>query len=182
MALWGNKDFVYGDGTIAVNLDTKKIVGTATTFSTAGISTGNVVTVGSGATFGYAIVSAVDSNTVLSIFDTDNFVSGVTTVAAGAAYYITEEPIYAHGDSKYDAPQAKAGGAGINTVTTDIFGIDAAEAGVARSTAYEVAHQGWVGVQTYTDMHGNLRVKSETLVAMGIANDLDEDDTQYADS
>jgi hypothetical protein len=27
-------------------------------------------------------------------------------------------------------------------------------------------HQGWVGVTTYTDMHGNLRVKSEVLVAM----------------
>jgi len=28
------------------------------------------------------------------------------------------------------------------------------------------AHQGWVGVTTYRDMHGNLRVKTETLVAM----------------
>ena len=27
-------------------------------------------------------------------------------------------------------------------------------------------HQGWVGVTTYTDMYGNLRVKSEVLVAM----------------
>ena len=27
-------------------------------------------------------------------------------------------------------------------------------------------HQGWVGVTTYVDMHGNLRVKSEVLVAM----------------
>tara|TARA_X000000368_G_scaffold229892_1_gene181536 strand:+ start:298 stop:837 length:540 start_codon:yes stop_codon:yes gene_type:complete len=179
MALWGNKDFVYGDGTIAVNLDTKKIVGTGTTFTTAGITTGNVVTVGAGATFGYAAVTAVDSNTVLSIADTDNFVSGVTTVAAGAEYFISEEPVYVLGDSKYDAPQAKTSGG--NTLTTDIFGLDAAEVGVAQSTAYEVAHQGWVGVQTYTDMHGNLRVKSETLVAIGIANDA-EDDTQYADS
>ena len=180
MALWGNKDFVYGDGTIAVNLDTKKIVGTGTTFTTAGITTGNVITVGAAATFGYAAVTAVDSNTVLSI-TTDNFVSGVTTVAAGAAYFISEEPVFVLGDSKYDAPQAKAGGSGINTVTTDIFGIDAAEVGVAQSTAYEVAHQGWVGVQTYTDMHGKLRVKSETLCALGITNDAD-DDTQYADS
>ena len=27
-------------------------------------------------------------------------------------------------------------------------------------------HQGWVGVTTYLDMHGTLRVKSEVLVAM----------------
>ena len=178
MALWGNKDFVYGDGTIAVNLDTKKIVGTGTTFTTAGITTGNVVTVGAAATFGYAAVTAVDSNTVLSI-TTDNFVSGVTTVAAGAEYFISEEPVFVLGDSKYDAPQAKTSGG--NTLTTDIFGLDAAEVGVARSTVYEVAHQGWVGVTTYVDMHGTLRVKSETLCALGITNDAD-DDTQYADS
>lgn len=28
-----------------------------------------------------------------------------------------------------------------------------------------VTHQGWVGIMTYTDCHGRLRVKSETLVA-----------------
>ena len=30
---------------------------------------------------------------------------------------------------------------------------------------YRTEGGGWVGVQTYIDMHGNLRVKSETLVA-----------------
>ena len=30
-----------------------------------------------------------------------------------------------------------------------------------------ITHHGWVGIMTYTDMHGNLRVKSETLVAAG---------------
>jgi hypothetical protein len=35
-------------------------------------------------------------------------------------------------------------------------------------------HQGWVGVQTYTDTHGNLRVKTEVLVAMsGITTGVD---------
>jgi hypothetical protein len=29
-----------------------------------------------------------------------------------------------------------------------------------------VAHGGWVGVTTYTDNHGELRIKTETLVAM----------------
>lgn len=33
-------------------------------------------------------------------------------------------------------------------------------------TAYRgYTHQGWVGIMTYRDMHGNLRVKSEVLVA-----------------
>ena len=31
---------------------------------------------------------------------------------------------------------------------------------------YQVDHAGWVGVTTYVDNHGNLRVKKETLVAM----------------
>lgn len=34
------------------------------------------------------------------------------------------------------------------------------------STAYRTSGEGWVGVTTYTDTHGNLRVKSEVLVAM----------------
>ena len=40
------------------------------------------------------------------------------------------------------------------------------ETGVSTDTAYEVDHAGWVGVTTYVDNHGNLRVKKETLVAM----------------
>ena len=32
--------------------------------------------------------------------------------------------------------------------------------------AYRPAHAGWVGIQTYTDNHGNQRVKTEVFVAM----------------
>lgn len=36
-----------------------------------------------------------------------------------------------------------------------------------------ITHQGWVGVTTYIDNHGTLRVKNEVLVAMsGISTDL----------
>ena len=64
---------------------------------------------------------------------------------------------------------------------TDVFGVDKDETGVARTTSYKVAHQGWVGVQTYVDCHNNLRVKSETLVALNITNDA-ADDSIYPDS
>ena len=59
MSLWGNKDSVYSTGTIAVNLETKTVVGGVgvVTFTTAGIATGNVITVGAGATYGYAVVT-----------------------------------------------------------------------------------------------------------------------------
>ena len=33
-------------------------------------------------------------------------------------------------------------------------------------TQYGVTHEGWVGVTTYNDTDGNLRVKKETLVSM----------------
>ena len=205
MALWGNKDFVYGDGTVAVNFDTKKVVGTGATFNTAGISTGNVITVGSGATFGYAVISAVDDATTLSISETNGFVTGITTIAAGASYAISAEPGYAV--YQYVAPEAKAAGDATQTApdgytklnTSSVYGVDTAETETARGATgdarlYKPQHAGWVGITTYIDTHGRLRVKSETLVAMGkdsagnggIQNDADgsilDDDTQFPDS
>jgi len=50
------------------------------------------------------------------------------------------------------------------------YGIGSTNASVAEGSQYQVDHAGWVGVTTYIDNHGNLRVKKETLVAMsGIA-------------
>ena len=43
--------------------------------------------------------------------------------------------------------------------------LTAASGSTARSS-YHVASSGWVGIMTYTDAHGNARVKSEVLVAM----------------
>ena len=51
-----------------------------------------------------------------------------------------------------------------------IGGISTNGTGSAQGTSYDVAHGGWIGVTTYFDGAGNLRVKSQTLVAMsGIA-------------
>jgi len=69
--------------------------------------------------------------------------------------------------------------AGIATGDTLTFnrlmgGYDRQIYGISPSSSgdYKVGHQGWVGIQTYTDMHGRLRVKSETLVAFsGITSD-----------
>lgn len=67
--------------------------------------------------------------------------------------------------------------AGISTGDTLSFkrltnGYDSQVYGISTSSEYVAsgyggfAHQGWVGVTTYIDTHGNLRVKSEVLVAM----------------
>ena len=49
MTLWGKKDLVYSDGTIAVSGTT--VTGTGTTFNTAGlINEGDVISIGAGVT------------------------------------------------------------------------------------------------------------------------------------
>ena len=177
MSLWGNKDSVYSTGTIAVNLGTKTVVGGVgvVTFTTAGIATGNVITVGAGATYGYAVVTGFTSTTV-SIANTANFITGLTTVAAGTAYNISQEPLYTLEDSTYRAPESKTVGYSTSPVFTGVFGVDAVEVGVAATTAFAVGHSGWVGITTYIDTHGNLRVKHEVLVAGGILTTSDAPD------
>lgn len=190
MALWGNKDLVYSDGTISINFGTKVITGSGTTFTTAGIGTGDVITVGAGATYGYAVISAITSNTQLGITSTRFFRPGITTVPSGTSYSISQEPIYTLGDSVYRAPESKTSGFSTSPVFTGVFGVDQYEVGAAavttvggKAAAYAVAHSGWVGIMTYIDTHGNLRVKSEVLVAGGINTVSDaNDDSVFPDN
>ena len=112
---------------------------------------GNVITVGAGATYGYAIITGVTSTT-LSIASTAGFVSGLSTVPA-TTYEISEEPLYTVLDSHYRAPEAKTSGFSTSPVTTSVYGVDHLEVGVAATTAFAVAHSGWVGITTYIDMH-----------------------------
>ena len=182
MSLWGNKDSVYSAGTVNVNLGTNTVTGTSgvVTFTSA-VSEGDVITVGAGATYGYAVITGVTSTT-LSIASTAGFVSGLSTVS-GSTYNISEEPIYTLGDSIYRAPESKTVGYSTNPVFTGVFGIDEIEVGVAATTAYAVGHSGWVGVTTYIDCHGSLRVKHEVLVAGGILTTTDaDDDALFPDS
>lgn len=191
MALWGNKDSVYSAGTISVNLATGIAtggVGVVTWTTSNGISTGQVLTVGAGATYGYAIITGFTS-TSLSLASTSFFVSGLTTVSAGSAYNISQEPVYTLVDSVYRAPEMKTTGFSTSKFFTGVFGVDTTETGVARTTtvggkagAFGVTHAGWVGVTTYVDCHGNFRVKSETLVAGSTITTDASDDTQFPDS
>jgi hypothetical protein len=193
MSLWGNKDLVYSDGTVSIDLGTKTVTGSVgvVTFTTSGISTGNVITVGAGATYGYAVITGFTSTTI-SIASTAGFVSGVTTVPSGTTYFVSQEPIYTIKDSVYRAPETKTTGFSTSRFFTGVFGVDQNEVSVAagrtvggKNAAYAVAHSGWVGIMTYIDSHGNFRVKSEVLVAGGIstvsANDAG-DDALFPDS
>ena len=166
MSLWGKKDTVYSDGTIAISGTT--VTGTGTTFNTSGlINEGDVITVGTGATYGEAVVSSV-TNATTSVLKSADGLTG--TVAAGAAYEITQKPISTIGDSNYSA--------------TEIFGVDTTEQSVATDAGsqYAPAHSGWVGITSYTDQHGNTRVKTEVLVATSTISGDAGDDQQLPDS
>jgi hypothetical protein len=248
MSLWGNNDSIYSTGTIAVNLETNTATGTVgvVTFTNSGIRTGDIISVGTGGTYGQAIITGFTSTTI-SIASTDTFISGIATIPA-VSYNINEQPIYTLFDSTFNnrnnvassfanlgvtgTATTNAGigtniipvvvgtkdiivgdavvnngnnliistigattvslastiSAGISTGDTvefrrrtdgyfrDVFGVDQIEVGVAATTKYAVAHSGWVGIMTYIDTHGNLRVKSEVLVAGGILTTSDADD------
>ena len=46
-----------------------------------------------------------------------------------------------------------------------VYGVSAADVAASENTSFAVPHAGWVGVHTYRDNLGNLRVKTEVLVA-----------------
>jgi hypothetical protein len=163
MALWGTADSLYSIGTVSVNYANKEVTGSGTSFTAAGISTGDVITIGS---FGSAVISGITSDTLISIATTQ-YLTGATINAA--SYVISEKPVFTLEDSNYSSNVV---GLTSTVPTHNIYGVDANEiaslepgaSGIA--TQYGGIHAGWVGIHTYVDMHGNLRVKSETLVAM----------------
>ena len=164
MALWGKSELIYNSGKVTVNFSDKQIKRTSGTvnFVTAGIKTGDVFTVGAAGSIGAAVVESVVSSTVVSIASTNDLVYLGNNQITGQDYYVNEKPKYTLDDPKFNAPEVKANGA-----TVEILGIDNSEASEAISAGFGsfAQHAGWVGVTTYIDYHGNLRVKSETLVA-----------------
>jgi hypothetical protein len=161
MALWGNNDAVGTAGTSVVSLNyaTGVVTGSGTTFGETGAAQeGDVIRFGSrsGTYFGDAVIVSIASTESLTIGST----AGLSGVAiASTTYTISQLPKYTVVDSKYS--EASYG-------TEDSFVYGVAEGGIAsaQSTSYALTHEGWVGVTTYNDNQGNLRVKSETLVAM----------------
>lgn len=158
MALWGKSDSLYSIGTVAVNYSTKQVIGSGTSFTAAGISVGDVISFGTNGSLGSAVISGISSNTTISIATTQ-YLSGASI--SGVAYSISEKPVYTLEDINY----ATIAGTGNSSSTNRVYGVDKTEI-ASLSTGYGGIHAGWVGVHTYVDMHGNLRVKSETLVAM----------------
>ena len=151
MALWGSNDNITTFGTVAVSGTT--VTGSGTTFTT-DVSVGQVIRVGSrggvGTYYGDAVITAVASDTSLTIDTTDGLSA---TSIAGTSYYISELPKSSVLDSVYQEGRSDADSLVYGTATEN-------------EGLYKLGHTGWVGVTTYIDCHGSLRVKTETLVAM----------------
>ena len=170
MALWSNNDAVPGLATarytVAANANadgTCTVTGTGSSFGLdgcAGIGTvirfgadarGRTINVGAGHTyFGDAVIVAVANSESITIAST----VGLSQVGFTTSARFTTCPQSGVTDTVY---QEK----GVTDRDSVVYGISTAISG-----SYHVPHQGWVGVTTYIDMHGTLRVKSEVLVAM----------------
>ena len=159
MALWGNKDTVYSTGKVDCDVTTGVVTRQAGAITWGDSAPGDVITLADdGAGVGEAVI--------LSVNDTGPGAGASVTVSTAnlpdtnftaVSYEVRQKPSYTIHDSNY--------------ASDEIYGVDTTEQGVANdasgeSRLFAPPHAGWVGVTTYTDTHGNLRVKSETLVAM----------------
>ena len=162
MALWGNNDAVGSGGTVSLDYSTLVVTGSGTTFGQVGAAaTGDVIRFGSRTDSTYvgdAVIVGIASTTQLSIAST-TALSGAAI--SGLEFDISELPKFTTFDSNYSQYNIQSGSYG-----KSVYGV--ADAGIANAqgTSYALTHQGWVGVTTYTDSSGTLRVKSEVLVAM----------------
>ena len=163
MPLWGAKDTVYSTGKVNVSASgvVTKQSGSIAWTSGNGVKVGQVVTIATdGAGPGQGIIKSIDTETGNSAQITlDPEKLDLPGAFTAVDYEIRETPVY----------EVKGGSFGIN----EIFGVDVTEAQVSRNASdpgirkYKPAHSGGVGITTYNDQHGNLRVKTETLVAGG---------------
>tara|TARA_Y100001973_G_scaffold33167_1_gene49956 strand:- start:441 stop:950 length:510 start_codon:yes stop_codon:yes gene_type:complete len=169
MSLWGTKDTVYSTG--KVNCTTAGVLtkqSGSINFNTS-CKVGMVVTLATdGAGVGEGVIKSIDSNTQMTLSNL-NLPGAFTNVN----YEVREKPVTTIGDSNWDP--------------SDIYGVDTTEQSVANAASgearkYAPPHAGWVGITTYTDQHGTLRVKHEVLVAGSSITGDSGDDTLLPDS
>ena len=168
MALWGTKDTVYSTGNINVNVTTGVVTkqsGSIAWTSGNGLKVGQVLTVEGSE----GVIESIDSATQLTIGTEYLPAANISN----KTYEIREKPKSTLHDSNW--------GAG------EIYGVDtteitAANAASGNARKYAPPHAGWVGITTYNDNAGNLRVKSEVLVAGSTISADSGDDALLPDS
>ena len=161
MALWGNNDAVGSGGTVSLNYATGAVTGGGTTFGQTGAAQeGDVIRFGdrNGTYFGDAVIVSIAGTQSLTIGST----AGLSGAAiASTSFFVSQLPKSTIVDSHYSESATLA-----NDFDSLVYGTNGTTAEAELGTQYELTHGGWVGVTTYNDNEGNLRVKKETLVAM----------------
>ena len=153
MALWGNKEALALTGTVATTNGLATVTGTSTVFLDE-VDVGDVITINST----FAKVIGITSNTALTI-------SPAWGIANTTGVSATLE----------QSPKWLAAGSDLTTQSIGkVFGVDVAEA----TANNEIP--GWVYTNVYTDMHGNIRRKSEVLCTLATIT-TDAEDTVYPD-
>ena len=170
MALWGNNDNVTTATAGIVTVSGTTVTGTATTFTN--YTVGQTITIGlgvdsiagTGGTAGFAVIKSIESDTSMTLVDVDALYSGGDISGVATAFIIGDRPKYLDEDPSLAPSSANAQ----RSYTGKVYGVDEdmQQSRVATGSQYKAPHAGWVGITTYVDCHGNLRVKSETFVAM----------------
>ena len=167
MPLWGTKDTVYSVG--KVNCTTAGVVtkqsGAGLNFTTS-CKVGMVVTLADdGAGQGQGVIKSIDSATQMTLTNLD--LPGAFTAVD---YEVRESPV----------AEVKGGRFAIG----EVYGVSVAEQQetVDDNSQYHPAHSGWVGITTYLNHDGTLRVKTEVLVANSTISGDSTDDTILPDS
>ena len=169
MALWGNKDNlnIGAAGTVYVSdwdhdgTDGYQITGSGTTFTN--FAAGDVIRFGdfSGTYYGDAVISSITSNTVAHIASTEGLDDDLGRLGPGfgaTTFVVSQLPVYTTSDSSFKEPESG--------YTKAVYSVDATNIDATAGDGLSADGSGWVGITTYEDTHGNLRCKSEILVAM----------------
>jgi hypothetical protein len=154
MALWGSRDSFSLTGTVSVSNTgaTTTVVGSGTAFTTE-LEVGDVI-----------IINSVKRK--------------ITAIANTT--YLTIDPAWDSTDQSgatatgQDAPKFLAASGATVQAIDKVYGVDSTEA------VAQTVDPGWVYVNSYTDAHGNSRVKREVLVASS-SYTADAEDTVYPD-
>ena len=171
MPLWGTKDTVFSTGKVnvsAAGVVTKQSGSIAWTAGN-GVKVGQVVTIATdGAGPGQGVILSIDSATQLTLCNLDNI--SASSTFSNVDYEIRETPVYEVGTGRF--------------AINEVYGVDEAEIEETRddNSQYHPAHAGWVGITTYNNADGTLRVKTEVLVASNSITGDSGDDTILPDS
>lgn len=148
MSSWGNLDNVTISGTVVVaTANTNAVLGINTLFTT-NVKAGDYLTIASNK---YQIENVIDDTHLL-------LTSSAATNSSGVAAYLQQGPKF----------MANVASGHLNNPTIqDVVGVDRVEITVQENKDRGVAsHTGWITYKTYTDALGQVRNKSEVLVAM----------------